>query len=66
MKRGNKMTRDQKHIAEQASEEMDSEKLLLLITKLCDAIDKEHAENRHSPHNCLDDCRENAKPFLCD
>jgi hypothetical protein len=60
------MTLYQKNLAEQASTEMNSTKLLLLVTELCDAIDEEHAENRHSRRNCLDDCRENTKPSLCD
>jgi hypothetical protein len=60
------MTLYQKNLAEQASTEMNSTKLLLLVTELCNAIDEEHVENRHSQSNCLDDCRENARPFICD
>jgi hypothetical protein len=61
-KGGNCMTPEQTHLAEQASKETDSEKLMLLITQLCDALDKERAENRHLRHNCRDDCKENTKP----
>lgn len=32
------------HIAEQASQEMDSAKLMTLISKLCQAMDGEHEE----------------------
>lgn len=60
------MTPYQKNLAEQASKEMDSERLMLLVTELCDAMDKEHTENRQSRRDCLEDCKEYAKPFLCD
>jgi hypothetical protein len=46
------------HLAERASKEMDSGKLMHLITKLCDAFDDEQEENRQSRRGCLEDCRE--------
>jgi hypothetical protein len=55
------MTPNQKNVAEQASKEMDSKRLMILVTELCDAIDVEHIENRQSRRGCLDDCREYSK-----
>jgi hypothetical protein len=40
--------KDWQHIAEQASMEMDPAKLIILLRKLCRALDREHDENsRH-------------------
>jgi len=46
------------HLAERASKEMDSGKLMHLIAELCRAIDSEREENRESQRGCLEDCRE--------
>jgi hypothetical protein len=35
------------HLAKQASEEMDSAKLMTLVSELCEAIDGEREEPRH-------------------
>jgi hypothetical protein len=52
------------HLAEQASTEMDSAKLIHLIGELCRAIDSEHEKNRHSRMGCIEDCREYEKKPL--
>jgi hypothetical protein len=41
------------HIAEQASEEMDSAKLMTLVSKLCQALDGERQEKSRQ-HLCND------------
>jgi len=46
------------HLAERASKEMDSGKLMHLIAQLCRAIDTEREENRLSRRGCAEDCRE--------
>jgi hypothetical protein len=51
------VTPNQTHLAEQASKEMDSVKLLVLMAELCRAIDNEHKENIFRV-DCLEDCRE--------
>jgi hypothetical protein len=60
------MTPYQRHLAEQASTEMDSRKLLLLVAELSDAIDNDCKENRRVRQNCVENRREQATPFLCD
>jgi len=52
------MTPHQTHLAEQASKEMDSGKLMHLITELCRSFDGELEENRQSRRGCAEDCRE--------
>jgi hypothetical protein len=52
------LTPHQLHLAEQASIEMDSGKLMHLIAELCRAIDCEHEENRQLRSGCHEDCRE--------
>src|SRR5579862_8337524 len=51
------MTPHQTRLAEQASKEMDSMKLLVLVAELCRAIDDEHKENIFRV-GCREDCRE--------
>jgi len=46
------------YLAQQASKEMDSGKLMHLIAQLCRAIDSEREENRQSRRGCTEDCRE--------
>jgi len=57
------MTPHTMHLAEQASKEMDSGKLMHLIAELCRAIDSEREENRLSRRGCAEDCREH-KPLV--
>jgi hypothetical protein len=52
------LTPHQSRLAEQASTEMDSGKLMHLIAELCRAIDSEREENRLSRTGCVEDCRE--------
>jgi hypothetical protein len=52
------LTPHQSRLAEQASIEMDSEKLLHLITQLCRSFDSELEERRQSRPGCIEDCRE--------
>jgi hypothetical protein len=52
------MTSYQLRLAEQASKEMDSGKLMHLIAELCQALDGEHEENRPSRMGCIADCGE--------
>jgi hypothetical protein len=54
------LTPHQYQLAEQASKEMDSGKLMHLIAQLCSAIDKEREGNRQSRRGCAEDCREYA------
>jgi len=51
------------HLAEQASKEMDSGKLMHLIAELCRAIDSEREDNRPSRRGCAEDCREYEPPI---
>jgi hypothetical protein len=46
------------HLAEQVSEEMDSAKLMTLVSKLCHAIDSDRQEKLH-PHMI------NGSPAIC-
>ena len=55
------LTPHQSRLAEQASNEMDSGKLMQLITELCDALENEHEENRPLRRGCAEDCREYKK-----
>jgi hypothetical protein len=57
------MTPRSLHLAEQASKEMDSGKLMHLIAELCRAIDSEREENRQSRRGCAEDCREYEPPL---
>ena len=52
------LTPHQSRLAEQASTEMDSGKLMHLITQLCDSFHSELEENRQSRRGCAEDCRE--------
>lgn len=52
------MTPHSLHLAEQASKETDSGKLMHLIAELCRSIDSEHEENRQLRSGCHEDCRE--------
>jgi hypothetical protein len=52
------LTPHQSRLAEQASKEMDSGKLMHLIAQLCRAIDSEREANRQSRRGCAEDCRE--------
>ena len=52
------MTAHQMHLAEQACKEMDSGKLMHLITELCDTFDNEREDNRQWRRGCAEDCRE--------
>jgi hypothetical protein len=54
------MTPHQTHLAEQASKEMDSMKLSVLIAQLCRALDDEREENLFRV-GCREDCREHQK-----
>jgi hypothetical protein len=56
------MTPRSLHLAEQASKEMDSGKLMHLIAELCCAIDNENEENRQSRRGCVEDCTEHEPP----
>jgi hypothetical protein len=49
MVKGEFMTQKWQHLAEQVSEEMDSAKLMTLVSKLCEAIDSDRQEKLH-PH----------------
>jgi hypothetical protein len=60
------MTPYQHHLAEQASTEMNPQKLMNLVAALCSALDDEQAQNRQLRQGCLADCREHSKPFLGD
>jgi hypothetical protein len=51
------------HLAQQASKEMDSGKLMHLIAELCRAIDSEREENRQSRLGCAEDCKEYKLPL---
>jgi hypothetical protein len=51
------MTSHQTHLAELASKEMDSVKLLVLVAELCHALDNEREENLFRV-GCREDCRE--------
>jgi len=57
------MTPHPLHLAEQASKEMESGKLMHLIAELCRAIDAEREENRQSRTGCAEDCREHNPPL---
>jgi len=50
------------HLAEQASKERDSGKLMHLIAELCRAIDSEREQNRQSRIGCAEDCKEYKLP----
>ena len=50
------------HLAEQASTELDSTKLLDLVDELCRAIDAEREANRLRRLGCRRDCKEQADP----
>jgi hypothetical protein len=56
------MTPRSLQLAEQASKEMDSGKLMHLIAELCRAIDTEREENRKSRRGCAEDCKEYEPP----
>jgi len=56
------LTPHQLHLAEQASNEMDSGKLMHLVAELCRAIDSQYEENRQSRIGCAADCREYQGP----
>jgi hypothetical protein len=57
------LTPHQSRLAEQASNEMDSGKLMHLIAELCNAFDSEREENRQSRRGCAEDCREYEPPL---
>ena len=56
------MTPYQTHLAEQASTELDSTKVLDLVNELCRAIDAEKEANRLWRLGCRRDCKEQADP----
>jgi hypothetical protein len=57
------MTPFQEHLAKQASTEMDSTKLLVLIDELCGAIDSEIEDNRLLRLGCKWDCKEHGHVY---
>jgi hypothetical protein len=56
------LTPRRSYLAKQAGNEMNSGKLMQLITELCDALENEHEENRPSRRGCAEDCREYEQP----